>query len=273
VPTSLTGMVDAGIGGKTAVDLPQAKNAVGAFHQPEWVVCDPATVETLPLREWSSGFAEVVKTGLLAGGRLWELVRAWEPGRGSPEERLELIRRCEVPPLTAHRPDLPPAFAAAIHRALAADPAARFVSARQMAHELGEVLREGDDLLFVGFGPIVMRALDVAEALAEDGWSIGVVNARFAKPLDRQLILDQARGKRLVVTFEESVETGGFGSAVLELLEEARLADPAYRDVPVRIIGIPGDRFVDHGDPGKLLASVGLDGEGIRASIQKAMSD
>ena len=94
VPTSLTGMVDAGIGGKTAVDLPQAKNAVGAFHQPEWVVCDPATVETLPLREWSSGFAEVVKTGLLAGGRLWELVRAWEPGRGSPEERLELIRRC-----------------------------------------------------------------------------------------------------------------------------------------------------------------------------------
>jgi shikimate kinase / 3-dehydroquinate synthase len=93
VPTSLTGMVDAGIGGKTAVDLPQAKNAVGAFHQPEWVVCDPATVETLPLREWSAGFAEVVKTALLAGGRLWELVRAWEPGRGSPEERLELIRR------------------------------------------------------------------------------------------------------------------------------------------------------------------------------------
>ena len=94
VPTSLTGMVDAGIGGKTAVDLPQAKNAVGAFHQPEWVVCDPATVETLPLREWSSGFAEVVKTGLLAGGRLWELVRGWEPGRGSPDDRLELIRRC-----------------------------------------------------------------------------------------------------------------------------------------------------------------------------------
>jgi 3-dehydroquinate synthase len=94
VPTSLTGMVDAGIGGKTAVDLPQAKNAVGAFHQPEWVVCDPATVETLPLREWSSGFAEVVKTGLLAGGRLWDLVREWEPGRGSPDGRLELIRRC-----------------------------------------------------------------------------------------------------------------------------------------------------------------------------------
>ena len=60
------------------------------------------------------------------------------------------------------------------------------------------------------------------------------------EPLDRQLILDQARGKRLVVTFEESVVTGGFGSGVLELFEEARLADPAYRDVPVRIVGHPG---------------------------------
>ena len=57
-----------------------------------------------------------------------------------------------------------------------------------------------------------------------------MINARFAKPLDRQLILDQARGKRLVVTLEESVVTGGFGSAVLELLEEARLADPGYRE-------------------------------------------
>ena len=76
---------------------------------------------------------------------------------------------------------------------------------------------------------------------------MGVLNARFVKPLDRQLILDQARGKQLVVTFEESVVTGGFGSAVLEAFEEARLADPAYRGIPVRPIGIPGDRFVDHG--------------------------
>ena len=68
-------------------------------------------------------------------------------------------------------------------------------------------------------------------SLEGEGWSIGVINARFARPLDRQLILDQARGKRLVVTFEESVVTGGFGSGVLELVEEARLADPAYRDV------------------------------------------
>ena len=91
------------------------------------------------------------------------------------------------------------------------------------------------------------RAEEAADALAADGWSVGVINARFAKPLDRQLILDQARGKRLVVTLEESDVVGGFGSGVLELLEEARLADPAFREVALRIIGIPGDRFVDHG--------------------------
>ena len=94
VPTSLLGMVDAAIGGKTAIDLPAAKNIVGAFHQAEWVVNDPAVLETLPLREWSCGFAEVIKTGLLAGGRLWDMVRGWEPGRGTADARLELIRRC-----------------------------------------------------------------------------------------------------------------------------------------------------------------------------------
>ena len=113
-----------------------------------------------------------------------------------------------------------------------------------------EVLREGGDVLIVGFGPIVMRGLAAAAELAADGWSIGVVNARFAKPLDRQLILDQARGKRLVVTLEESVVTGGFGAAVLEALAEAGLADESLRGLPVRIIGIPADRFVDQ--PGQM---------------------
>jgi shikimate kinase/3-dehydroquinate synthase len=87
-------MVDAAIGGKTGIDLPAAKNYVGAFHQAEWVVADPAALDSLPLREWACGFAEVIKTGLLSGGRLWEMVRTWEPGRGTLERRLELIRRC-----------------------------------------------------------------------------------------------------------------------------------------------------------------------------------
>jgi shikimate kinase / 3-dehydroquinate synthase len=72
VPTTLVGQVDAGIGGKTAIDLPGAKNAVGAFHWPERVVCDPSLLTTLPEAERLNGLAEVVKTGLLAGAPLWE---------------------------------------------------------------------------------------------------------------------------------------------------------------------------------------------------------
>ena len=134
-----------------------------------------------------------------------------------------------------------------------------------------ETLREGRDLLFVGFGPIVARAVEAAATLEQEGWSVGVINARFAKPLDRQLILDAARGKRLVVTFEESVVTGGFGSGVLELFEEARLADPSYRDVPVRVVGIPGDRFVDHGSVADLRRVLRLDAPGLAEQVRDAL--
>jgi 3-dehydroquinate synthetase/shikimate kinase len=82
VPTTLVGQVDAGIGGKTAIDLPEAKNLVGAFHYPDRVVIQPGLLETLPEAERRNGLAEVVKTGLLAGRPVWEL----------PEE--EMIRAC-----------------------------------------------------------------------------------------------------------------------------------------------------------------------------------
>ena len=73
VPTTLVGQVDAAIGGKTAIDLPDGKNLIGAFHWPVRTVIDPATLETLPPAELENGLAEVVKTGLLAGKPLWEL--------------------------------------------------------------------------------------------------------------------------------------------------------------------------------------------------------
>jgi shikimate kinase/3-dehydroquinate synthase len=82
VPTTLLGQVDAAIGGKTAIDLPQGKNLAGAFHWPVRAVIDPATLETLPEEQRLEGLAEVVKTGLLAGEPLWELPPA------------ELVRRC-----------------------------------------------------------------------------------------------------------------------------------------------------------------------------------
>ena len=84
VPTSLVGQVDAAIGGKTAVDLPEAKNLVGAFHWPVRTIVDPALLATLPETERLNGMAEVVKTGLLAGEPLWELADE------------DLVRRCAV---------------------------------------------------------------------------------------------------------------------------------------------------------------------------------
>jgi shikimate kinase / 3-dehydroquinate synthase len=82
VPTTLVGQVDAAIGGKTAVDLPQGKNLAGAFHWPARAIVDPASLETLPEEQRREGMAEVVKTGLLAGEPLWELPLP------------ELVRRC-----------------------------------------------------------------------------------------------------------------------------------------------------------------------------------
>jgi shikimate kinase/3-dehydroquinate synthase len=73
VPTTLVGQVDAAIGGKTAIDIPQGKNLVGAFHWPARTVVDPALLETLPEAQRREGLAEVVKTGLLAGEPLWDL--------------------------------------------------------------------------------------------------------------------------------------------------------------------------------------------------------
>jgi shikimate kinase/3-dehydroquinate synthase len=75
VPTTLVAQVDSAYGGKTGVDLPEAKNYVGAYHQPKAVIADTATLETLPPAEVAAGYAEVVKTALIAGGELWERVR------------------------------------------------------------------------------------------------------------------------------------------------------------------------------------------------------
>jgi shikimate kinase/3-dehydroquinate synthase len=88
VPTTLVAQVDSAYGGKTGVDLPEGKNYAGAFHQPSAVICDPAALETLPPDELSAGYAEVVKTALIAGGPLWARVR------GGGEVDAEMILGC-----------------------------------------------------------------------------------------------------------------------------------------------------------------------------------
>ena len=85
VPTTLVAQVDSAYGGKTGVDLPEGKNYVGAYHQPAAVLVDPATLLTLPAEELAAGYAEVVKTALIAGGSLWERVREGAGGATQPD--------------------------------------------------------------------------------------------------------------------------------------------------------------------------------------------
>jgi 1-deoxy-D-xylulose-5-phosphate synthase len=133
----------------------------------------------------------------------------------------------------------------------------------------GEVLREGSDILIIGLGPVIARGEVVAERLEAAGWSTALVDARFARPIDGDLILEQARGKRLVVTLEESVLPGGFGSAVLEVLADA--GDPEVR-APLKRIGLPDGAFVDHGSVADLRALVRIDVDGIGAQIEEAIA-
>jgi shikimate kinase/3-dehydroquinate synthase len=89
VPTTLVAQVDSAYGGKTGVDLAEAKNYVGAFHQPSAVIADTATLNSLPEPERAAGYAEVVKTALIAGGQLWDRVRA-----GADPADADLITAC-----------------------------------------------------------------------------------------------------------------------------------------------------------------------------------
>ena len=120
----------------------------------------------------------------------------------------------------------------------------------------GELLREGTDVLFLAIGNMVYPALKAAHLLEKEGLSAAVVNARFVKPLDRELILNLARRIKKVVTVEENVLQGGFGAAVLELLAQEGL------NIPVKMIGLP-DKFIEHGAPDLLREKYGLTPEKI----------
>jgi 1-deoxy-D-xylulose-5-phosphate synthase len=125
-----------------------------------------------------------------------------------------------------------------------------------------ETLRAGDDVAILALGVHVPTAMAAADMLAHDGIAATVVNARFAKPLDAECILDLARRVGRFVTIEEGVAAGGFGSAVLELLAAHDLT------CPVTVLGIP-DRFVDHGKPAQLRAECGLTAENIAVQARK----
>jgi 1-deoxy-D-xylulose-5-phosphate synthase len=132
------------------------------------------------------------------------------------------------------------------------------------AYPLGtaELLRDGEDVLLLPLGTLVGPALEAAGRLARAGISAAVINPRFVKPLDRSLIPDMARRVGRVVTIEEHMLAGGFGSAVLELFEELRLGG-----VQVRRMGIP-DVLVEQGTQAAMRARFGLTAEGIQAAAE-----
>ncbi len=129
----------------------------------------------------------------------------------------------------------------------------------------GEVMRTGDDLLLVGFGPIVQRLCQVADALEhEHGLAATLINARWAKPLDEALIAEHAAGKRLVVTAEESAAMGGFGDGVLDALNRAGV------HVPLLKVALT-EGFVHHGAVSDLRRQQRIDAPGILGQVREAL--
>ncbi len=125
-----------------------------------------------------------------------------------------------------------------------------------------EVLSWSDGGAIVACGALLPAALEAARLLQEEGLNVGVINARFVKPLDAEAVLRAVRDCNFVVTVEEAALAGGFGSAVLEAAADAGLDTSR-----IRRLGIP-DRFVEHAERGELLADLGLDAAGIAAACR-----
>jgi 1-deoxy-D-xylulose-5-phosphate synthase len=131
----------------------------------------------------------------------------------------------------------------------------------------GEVLREGQDILLVAIGTTVYPSLRAAEKLADTGIQATVINSRFLKPLDGNLLCDWAKRIGKVLTVEENVLQGGFGSSVLELFQERGLIS-----VQVKRLGIP-DVFVEHGPQALLREKYGIDENGIVEGVKRMFEE
>jgi 1-deoxy-D-xylulose-5-phosphate synthase len=125
-----------------------------------------------------------------------------------------------------------------------------------------ELIREGSDAAIFAIGNMVYPSVEAAKRLAEEGISVAVVNARFAKPLDDDMIVSLARKTGRVVTVEEHALLGGFGSAVLECLDAKGISG-----IKTQRIGLP-DAYIEHGTQAILRQKYGLDADGIYASVK-----
>lgn len=129
-----------------------------------------------------------------------------------------------------------------------------------------EVLREGSDAYILSFGPMLQVAIEAAHQLQSKGLQIGVINARFIKPLDKDMLIRLAKEKKPVLTLEEGVLAGGFGSSILEFY-----ADQKEYGLMIDRMGIP-DTFVEHGSVRELLKELGLTSEHVCARISSMIA-
>jgi 1-deoxy-D-xylulose-5-phosphate synthase len=132
---------------------------------------------------------------------------------------------------------------------------------RELPIGKGEILRQGNDIAILAIGSMVAPAMEAAEKLALQGVEATVVNARFVKPVDAELIVDLATRIKRIVTVEENTLSGGFGNYVNDAVRQSDL-----RDVIIRNVGLP-DVFIEHGGQDFLRSKYGLDAAGIIAKV------
>jgi 1-deoxy-D-xylulose-5-phosphate synthase len=142
---------------------------------------------------------------------------------------------------------------------------ARKTQAQTLPIGKAEVLKDGAEVAILGLGPMITLAKQLGERLEADGYSAAVINPRFVKPIDREMLESYGRRVEAIVTFEDHVKMGGFGSAVIEALEEMGIRVPVVR------IGWP-DQFIEHGKVDDLRARYGLTVEAALAQVRPLLT-
>jgi len=142
---------------------------------------------------------------------------------------------------------------------------ARKAQAQTLPIGKGEVIKDGAEVAILGLGPMITLAKQLGERLEADGYSAAVINPRFVKPIDREMLETYGRRVEAIVTFEDHVKMGGFGSAVIETLEELGIKVPVVR------IGWP-DQFIEHGKVDDLRARYGLTVEAALAQVRPLLT-
>jgi 1-deoxy-D-xylulose-5-phosphate synthase len=134
---------------------------------------------------------------------------------------------------------------------------------KEIPYGKGEIIQQGQAVALIAVGSMVDTAFRAGRRLQKSGIECTVVNARFVKPLDEELLLQLAAGHQSIITIEENVVAGGFGSSVLEFL-----AAKGVKGINIKSLGLP-DQFITHGSTEVLLRNCGLDVEGICRTVHE----